>query len=60
MLGQTEEQCEYADHNVRAVYGAKCFCHLENWDCGFESHSTHICVFLSVLVFYVASGFATG
>jgi hypothetical protein len=39
-----------ADHSGRAVKGMKCLRSLENWDCGFQSHSRHGCLCVRCVV----------
>jgi hypothetical protein len=46
-----------ADHSGRAVKGMNCLRSLKPWDCGFESHLRHRCLY--VRLFCVGSGLAT-
>jgi hypothetical protein len=43
-----------AAQNGRAVEGMNCLRPLEHWNCGFEYHSRHGCLFV------LGSGLATG
>jgi hypothetical protein len=53
---------EDAGSNGRAVWDMYCFRPLENWDCGFESHSKHeyVYAFFCVVLFCVGRGLASG
>jgi hypothetical protein len=52
---------KFAEHSGRVFRGIKCFCPLEHWDRGLESHlSMDVCVYSLFVLSCVGSGFATG